>query len=161
MAERLVKVLLIEDNPGDVRLIREMLAEASDIGFSLESADRLSTGIEHLAKAQVDLILLDLSLPDSRGIETFRMAYAQASGVPIVVLSGCNDEAIGMSAVHAGAQDYLVKGQVDNHLLTRAIQYAIERERGRKERLQLLAREQAARAECAPRMPPCVACYTT
>jgi PAS domain S-box-containing protein len=149
MAERRLKVLLIEDNPGDVRLIREMLAEARDIVFDLESANRLSAGMEQLAKAQVDLILLDLSLPDCQGIDTFRKAYARASSVPIVVLSGSDDEAIGMSAVHAGAQDYLVKGQVDSHLLTRAIQYAIERERGRKERLQLLAREQAARADAA------------
>jgi PAS domain S-box-containing protein len=147
MAERHVKVLLIEDNPGDTRLIREMLAEAKDVAFQLESADCLSTGLEQLAKAEVDLILLDLSLPDSLGIETFHRAYAQASGMPIVVLSGSDDEELAMSAVQAGAQDYLVKGQVDSHLLSRAIQYAIERERGRKERLQLLAREQAARAE--------------
>lgn len=147
MAERRLKLLLIEDNPGDVRLIREMLAEAKDIGFQLESADCLSTGLDQLAQAEVDLILLDLSLPDSLGLETFQMAYAQASGVPIVVLSGSNDEDLAMRAVQAGAQDYLVKGQVDSHLLSRAIQYAVERERGRKERLQLMAREQAARAD--------------
>jgi PAS domain S-box-containing protein len=147
MAERHLKLLLIEDNPGDVRLIREMLAEAKDIAFQLEFADCLSTGLEQLAKAEVDLILLDLSLPDSLGLETFHKTYDQASGVPIVVLSGSDDEDLAMSAVQAGAQDYLVKGQVDSHLLARAIQYAIERERGRKERLHLLAREQAARAE--------------
>jgi PAS domain S-box-containing protein len=149
MAERHLKVLLIEDNPGDVRLIREMLAESKDIVFHLESADNLGAGMEQLAEVQVDLILLDLSLPDSQGIETFHKAYAQASGVPIVVLSGSDDEELAMSAVQAGAQDYLVKGQVDGYLLARAIQYAIERERGRKERLQLLAREQAARADAA------------
>ena len=127
MAERHLKVLLIEDNPGDVRLIRAMLAESRDIVFHLESADSLSAGMEPRAKAQVDLILLDLSLPDSQGIETFHKVYAQASGVPIVVLSGSDDEELAMSAVQAGAQDYLVKGQVDGHLLARAIQYAIER----------------------------------
>jgi PAS domain S-box-containing protein len=149
MAERHVRILLIEDNPADVRLIRELLRETKDIIFHLESADDLSAGIEQLAKAQVDLILLDLSLPDSQGIETFHRAYARAADVPIVVLSGSDDEELAMSAVQAGAQDYLVKGQVDSHLLVRAIQYAIERERGRKERLQLLAREQAARADAA------------
>jgi two-component system NtrC family sensor kinase len=145
MAERQLKVLLIEDNPGDAHLIRHMLAEAKEMVFHLESADSLSAGMEHLTEAQVDLILLDLSLPDSYGIETFHKAYAQAAGVPIVVLSGSDDEELAVNAVQAGAQDYLVKGQVDGHLLARAIQYAVERERGRKERLQLLAREQAAR----------------
>lgn len=149
MPERHLKVLLIEDNPGDVRLIREMLAEARETLFHLESADGLAAGMQQLAKAPVDLILLDLSLPDSQGIETFQKAYAQAADVPIVVLSGSDDEELAMSAVQAGAEDYLVKGQVDGDLLVRAIQYAIERERGRKERLQLLAREQAARAEAA------------
>jgi PAS domain S-box-containing protein len=149
MAESRLKVLLIEDNPGDVRLIREMLTETRDIVFHLESADSLSAGLEQLAKAQIDLILLDLTLPDSHGIETFHNAYAQASGVPIVILSGSDDEALAMSAVQAGAQDYLVKGQVDGHLLGRTIQYAVGRERGRQEHLQLLAREQAARADAA------------
>jgi PAS domain S-box-containing protein len=149
MAETRLKVLLIEDNPGDVRLIREMLTETRDIVFHLESADSLSAGLEQLAKAQIDLILLDLTLPDSHGIETFHNAYAQASGVPIVILSGSDDEELAMSAVQAGAQDYLVKGQVDGHLLGRTIQYAVGRERGRQEHLQLLAREQAARADAA------------
>jgi two-component system, cell cycle sensor histidine kinase and response regulator CckA len=99
MAERHLKVLLIEDNPGDVRLIREMLAESKDIVFHLEASDGLSAGLEQLAKTQVDLILLDLSLPDSQGLDTFRKAYGQASGVPIVVLSGSDDEELAISAV--------------------------------------------------------------
>jgi PAS domain S-box-containing protein len=149
MAERQLTVLLIDDNPEDVRLIREMLAEAKDIVFHLEASDGLSAGLEQLAKTQVDLILLDLSLPDSQGIATFRKVYAQAAGMPILVLSGADDEELAMGALQAGAQDYLVKGQVDGQLLARAIQYAIEHEWGRKERLQLLAREQAARADAA------------
>jgi PAS domain S-box-containing protein len=149
MAERHLKVLLIEDNPRDVRLIREMLRETRDIVFHLESADSLSAGLEQLAKAPMDILLLDLTLPDSYGIETFHKAYAEASGMPIVVLSSSNDEELAMSAVQAGAQDYLVKGQVDGHLLVRAIQYAVGREWVRKEHLQLLAREQAAQADAA------------
>jgi PAS domain S-box-containing protein len=147
MANRHLHVLLIEDNPGDVRLIREMLRETRDIVFHLESADSLSAGLEQLAKAPMDIMLLDLTLPDSHGIETFHKAYAEASGMPIVVLSASNDEELAMSAVQAGAQDYLVKGQLDGHLLVRTIQYAVGREAARQEHLQLLAREQAARAD--------------
>ncbi len=120
MAERHLKVLLIEDNPGDVLLIREMLQKSRDIDFYLESADSLSAGLELLAKAPMDIMLLDLTLPDSYGIEAFHKAYAEASGMPIVVLSGSDDEDLAMSAVQAGAQDYLVKGQLDGHLLGRA-----------------------------------------
>jgi PAS domain S-box-containing protein len=149
MAQRQLNVLLIGDNLGDVRLIREMLAADKDLVFHLECADRLSVAMQQLAEAPVDLILLDLSLPDSQGLETFRKAHAEIVDVPIVVLSGSDDEELGMNAVQAGAQDYLVKGQVDGHSLARAIQYAIERERGRKERLQLLSREQAALADAA------------
>jgi two-component system, cell cycle sensor histidine kinase and response regulator CckA len=97
--------LLIEDNPGDARLIREMLVEARETTFHLQYADRLSAGLEQLAEAPVDLILLDLLVPDSRGLETFLRVYAQASGAPIVVFSSLTDEALARQAVHAGAQD--------------------------------------------------------
>jgi two-component system NtrC family sensor kinase len=146
---RHLKVLLIEDNPGDVRLIREMLSEAGDIVFSVVAADRLSTALRYLEQGSVDLILLDLSLPDSQGLDTFMSTSARAPDVPIVVLSGFDDKALAMKAVQAGAQDYLVKGQVDHHLLVRSMQYAIERERGRREHLSLLSREQAARLEAS------------
>ncbi|HEX9872418.1 MAG TPA: PAS domain-containing protein, partial [Candidatus Tectomicrobia bacterium] len=149
MAKRPLKVLLIEDNPGDVRLIREMLRETKDIVFHLEAADSLSAGLELMARAPMEIMLLNLTLPDSFGMETFHKAYAEASGVPIVVLSASDDEGLAMSAVQAGAQDYLVKGQVDGQLLVRAIQFAVGRERGRQEHLHLLAREQAARADAA------------
>jgi PAS domain S-box-containing protein len=149
MAERHLKVLLIEDNPGDVRLIQEMLREAREPIFHLEAADSLSAGLARLAAAPMDIMLLDLTLPDSYGIETFHKAHAEASGVPIVVLSGSDDEELAMSAVQAGAQDYIVKGQVDGHLLVRAIQYAVGREAAHQENLQLLAREQAAREDAA------------
>jgi two-component system NtrC family sensor kinase len=149
MARRHLKVLLIEDNPGDVRLIREMLAEAKDSVFHLTAAGCLAEGLAQLGQVDFDIILLDLVLPDSQGLETFHATHVKASGLPIVVLSGFDDKELAMGAVQGGAQDYLVKGQVDGHLLVRAVQYAIERERAKKERLHLLAREQEARAEVA------------
>src|SRR4030043_1195561 len=110
MSNKKVKILLIEDNPGDARLIKEMLAEAPDVSFELKSANRLSTGLERLAKETPDVILLDIGLPDSQGLDTLKKVYAQAKVVPIVVLTGLEDEAVGMEAVHRGGQDYLCKG---------------------------------------------------
>jgi signal transduction histidine kinase len=126
--DRLIKILLIEDNPGDTRLIREILTEARGETFDMECADRLSTGLERLAAGGIDVVLLDLSLPDGQGFDTFVRAHAQASGVPIVVLTGLDDEALAVQAVQKGAQDYLVKGHADGYSLTRAIRYAIERQ---------------------------------
>lgn len=149
MAKRHLKVLLIEDNPGDVRLIQEMLTEAKDTVFHLTSANSLAEGLMQLRRAKFEIILLDLLLSDSQGLETFHAMQRKAPEVPIIVLSGFDDEALAMGAVQGGAQDCLVKGQLDSHLLVRAMQYAIERERAKKERQQLLAREQEARAEVA------------
>jgi len=128
-----IKVLLIEDNPGDVRLMREMLAEARGVPFRLEHADRLSTGLARLAEDNVDVLLLDLGLPDSTGLSTFAQAHAQAPHVPIIVLTGLNDGDVAVQAVREGAQDYLVKGQVEGNVLTRAIRYAIERKRAEEQ----------------------------
>ncbi len=126
-----VNVLLIEDNPGDARLIREMLADSKSTVFNMKLADRLSTGLAHLAGGNVDfdVILLDLSLPDSSGIDTFVRTGAQAQNVPIVVLTGLYDTELAILAVQKGAQDYLVKGQVNSEIVVRAIRYAIERNR--------------------------------
>lgn len=122
-----IKILLIEDNPGDARLIREMLARAKGAKFDLERADRLQTGLERLNRGGFDLVLLDLGLPDSRGLDTFVKMHTQTPGVPIVVLTGLDDETLAIKAVQAGAQDYLIKGKIDNHLLVRAVRYAVER----------------------------------
>jgi len=124
-----IRVLLIEDNPGDSRLIREMVVDAGDSFVQLECADRLGTGLERLAAGDIDGLLLDLSLPDSQGLETFSTAYARAPGVATIVLTGLDDEELAVKAVRAGAQDYLVKGQVDGNLLVRSLRYAIERKR--------------------------------
>lgn len=129
MNTRLTKILLIEDNLGDVRLIREMLTEAGEGAFELEHAARLSTALEYLEKEDIDVLLLDLSLPDAQGLDSFLGVQPQASGVPVLVLTGHADEELAVEAVHAGAQDYLVKGQIGSHGLVRAIRYAIERTR--------------------------------
>ena len=134
MSARYVRVLLIEDNPGDARLIHEMLAEGGNTAFQLEHVDRLSAGLGRVAEGGVDIVLLDLGLPDSQGFATFAQFHRQAPGVPLVVLSGLQDEALAIEAVRSGAQDYLVKGQVYGNLLVRATRYAIERKRA-EERL--------------------------
>ncbi len=125
-----IRALLIEDNPGDARLIREMLAEAGarDAADVLH-ADCLSAGLALLAERELDVMLLDLSLPDSSGLSTFEQAHTAAPGVPIVVLSGLDDQDLAVRAVHEGAQDYLVKGQVDGGTILRSLRYAIERQR--------------------------------
>ena len=125
-----VRALLVEDNPEDVRLIREMLAEGGDASFHLEHVDRLSAGLECVAEGGVDVVLLDLGLPDSQGVTSFAQFHRQAPGVPVVVLSGLQDEALAVETVQNGAQDYLVKGQVYGNLLVRAARHAIERKRG-------------------------------
>ena len=122
-------ILLIEDNPGDTRLIREMLAEQGDATFRLEAVDRLARGLEYLKTGDASLVLLDLSLPDSFGIDTFMRVYEHTPKVPIIVLTGNDDRTVALSAVKTGAQDYLVKGRLDRELLMRSIQYSIERKR--------------------------------
>ena len=124
------KVLLIEDNPGDARLIQAMIEEEDGTPFRLHCADRLSRGLELLsADGETALVLLDLSLPDSFGLETFAKVYAHAPTVPIIVLTGNDDAKVALSAVKGGAQDYLVKGRLDRELLLRAMHYSIERKR--------------------------------
>lgn len=122
-------VLLVEDNAGDARLLTEYLSEAPGNPFVLERVELLSEGLERLKRGGIALVLLDLSLPDSFGLDTFAQAHACAPEVPIIVMSGRDDESLAIKTVHEGAQDYLVKGQVDSRLLVRAMRYAIERKR--------------------------------
>jgi PAS domain S-box-containing protein len=126
------RIILIEDNPGDIRLIREMLAQVEGITYNLETAERLSTGLECLEKEQFDVILLDLGLPDSQGIKTLDKIFAKTPTIPIVVLTGLDDEATANEAVHKGAQDYLLKGDINSRVLTRVIRYAVERKQAEK-----------------------------
>src|SRR5437773_6328361 len=122
-------VLLIEDNPGDARLIREMIAEDPRAPFTVHFADRLAKGLEHLSAGETALVILDLSLPDSFGLDTFTKVYTHAPAVPIIVLTGNDDDALALSAVKGGAQDYLVKSRLDRELLLRSMHYSIERKR--------------------------------
>ena len=132
-----ITILLIEDNAGDARLIREMITEANRDQFDLIEASRLSIGCEYLAKGGIDVVLLDLGLPDSQGLDTLAQVQAAAPHTPIVVLTGLDDDELGVNAVRRGAQDYLVKGQVESNLLVRVITYAIERKQAEQQRLEL------------------------
>lgn len=130
MASTRTKALLIEDNPGDARLVREMLADANGAsGFDVVCSERLSEAIEKLTDATIDVILLDLSLPDSQGLDTLVKLHTVTRTPPVVILTGFDDEMAAVKAVQEGAQDYLVKGQFDSNLLIHSIRYAIERQR--------------------------------
>lgn len=120
-------ILLIEDNPGDARLVREMLDEAAASAFELLHADQISTAMPLLESESVDIILLDLGLPDGTGLDTLIKVHALAPDVPIVVFSQTEDESLAVKAVRIGAQDFLVKTQISSQLLTRSMRYALER----------------------------------
>jgi diguanylate cyclase (GGDEF)-like protein len=124
-----VKVLIIEDNPGDARLVQETLKEIKRFSCRVEWADRLQAGMALLLEHMYDIILLDLSLPDSHGLTTFTTLHDQIATIPIVVLTGQNDEHMALEMVQAGAQDYLLKDYLNSSMLQRVIAYAIERQR--------------------------------
>ena len=129
MTARRLKVLLVEDNAADARLIQESLAERSDEPFDLETVDTLQTGLQRLSGGGIDAMLLDLGLPDSYGAETFVRAKARALGVAIIILTGMNDDSLALKLVQGGAQDFVAKVDVSGNNLTRAILYAVEREK--------------------------------
>jgi PAS domain S-box-containing protein len=129
MSEPATRVLLIEDDPRDSRLVTEMLGAARGASFTVQHAEFLAEGLAFLADDGADVVLLDLGLPDSEGLETFDRVHKEAPAVPIVVLSAVDDEVMAMEAARRGAQDYLVKGRVDAHALARALRYGVERAR--------------------------------
>jgi two-component system, cell cycle sensor histidine kinase and response regulator CckA len=129
MSGQTVQVLLIEDNPGDARLIRESLRETTGLQFELAHVTRLDTALEYIAKESADVLLLDLGLPDAEGLEALVRILEAVPALPVVVLTGLDDETIGAKAISLGAQDYLVKGQANATLLARVMRYAIERKR--------------------------------
>jgi diguanylate cyclase (GGDEF)-like protein/PAS domain S-box-containing protein len=120
-------LLLVEDNAGDARLIREMLKDQGLNDMETTHVDYLSAAEKHLAEAAVDIILLDLGLPDAQGLEAVRRTHAAAPHVPLVVLTGMDDEALASQSLQEGAQDYLIKDQIDGRSLLRSLRYAIER----------------------------------
>lgn len=132
MATDPIRVLLIEDDPDDVLLLKESLAETSAVRIKLTHADRLSNGLKYIAEQTFDAILLDLNLPDSRGLDTLMGLLHQAAAIPIVVLSGLADDLTTLEAVRRGAQDYLVKGEISGPMLIRVLRYAIERKRAQQ-----------------------------
>ena len=135
MTGRALDILLVEDNPGDARLVREMLADATDrtrdgeAGPAFTHVDRLADALEHLEAGGVDVVLLDLGLPDSAGLETLETVREHAREVPIVVLTGLADETVGDRAVQEGAQEYLVKDELTPPLLRRSLRHAMDRKR--------------------------------
>jgi len=128
MESEFIRILLIEDNRDSIELLQEELLEGDGSKkFKLEFAERFSAGLERISKGGIDVILLDITLPDSRGIDTFIKMQEKAPDVPIIVLSNFDDETFAVKAVQEGAQDYLVKGRADRELLVRTIRYSIER----------------------------------
>jgi len=121
------QVLLIEDNPGDADLVRLRLVEGNST-VNVSCVNRLSDGLASIAKESPSVVLLDLNLPDSHGADTFRKVLEKAPGVPVVILSGQDDEALAMKALHQGVQDYVVKGDISSSHLERVMRYAIERQ---------------------------------
>ncbi|MGF1479312.1 MAG: response regulator [Cyanophyceae cyanobacterium] len=133
------KILLIEDDREDVELVAELLQELPQARIQLESSRSLAQGLERLAKGQIDVVFLDLSLPDAQGLGICRQVQAQEPHLPIIILSGLDDEEVAIAALQEGAQDYLVKGKFDSYSFVKAIRYSIERKR-----LQLAMKQQNA-----------------
>lgn len=133
MDSEVVKILLVEDNPGDARLLWEAVKEATPARFNLMHVQRLSQALERLRDGSYDVILMDLGLPDSHGLNAITQAREQAPGAAIVVLTGLEDEAFALQALRQGAQDYLSKTQINSHLLIRSMRYAMERKRGEEQ----------------------------
>jgi len=129
MKEKTLHVLLVEDNAGDVRLLREMFSKERPGSFELTHLVRMGEAEIHLAKGGVDIVLLDMGLPDGHGLDTVRRAHVAAPDVPMIVLTGLDDEILAAAALKEGAQDYLIKGQIENRALPRALRHAIERHR--------------------------------
>jgi len=141
-----IRVLVIDDSPSDIALIRNLLSQSRDVLFRVDAAERLSAAATRLTAGDLDVVLTDLGLPESRGLETFHRVNAYAPTLPIVVLTDLDDETVAVEAVHAGAQDYIVKGELEGVVLARSLRYAIERKR-----VQLELHKAAEAAEAASR----------
>lgn len=129
MTKKVISILLIEDDPGYARMINEMISEVGKNDFSIKHSNTLSKGLNVLAKNDIDIILLDMTLPDSEGLDTLLKVKGLVQDIPIVVLTSMEDEKVALKAVRESAQDYLFKGDVTPTLLVRALRYAVERKR--------------------------------
>ena len=149
MLSQYVNILMVEDNPGDAQLLQEYLTDGLGAGYRITHCDRLGEALKFLDREACDIILLDLSLPDSRGLPTFLNLHGKASEIPIVILTGFDDESLASQAMQRGAQDYLPKNSLDGHQLARTIRYAIERKqweetiRAREERINRMQKMEA------------------
>jgi len=137
MSTAVTKILLVEDNPGDVRLIEEALSETAKLRFELVRCETLAQALKFCSNSSPDAVLLDLGLPDAQGLETVRQMHRAAQQTPLVVLTVSNDENLAIRSLHEGAQDYLPKAQITGALVWRAIRYAMERQRVQLELLNL------------------------
>ena len=162
-----IRVLLIEDDQADAFLIKEMLLEstadrrAATGEIVVQHVTRLDKGVHQAAEGVFDIILSDLGLPDSQGMATVKTLASAARHIPIVVMTGLVDHEVGLEAVNAGAQDYLIKGQVTGDMLVRSIRYAIERKRIENEKEQAIAQLQEALAKVkllSGFLPICASC---
>jgi signal transduction histidine kinase len=129
MATKPIRLLLVEDNPADACLFLEVITDTPGVAFSIRQTDRLEPALARLGEEGFDVILLDLRLPDATGLETFVQTYAEAPDIPIIVLTGTDDDTLALRCVKGGAQDYLVKGEITAQILVRTIRHAIERHR--------------------------------
>ncbi|MBF0495687.1 MAG: PAS domain S-box protein [Deltaproteobacteria bacterium] len=139
MVVKKIRVLMVEDNPADALVIQDMLAKVALVAYDIKTVGRLSDALEMLSSAIFDAILLDISLPDSTGLETLAKIHQLSGQTAIVVLTGTDDEEMACEAVRQGAQDYLIKGEIDANLLSRSIRYAMERRQTEEERRALAA----------------------
>jgi len=133
MEQEQLHILLIEDSPTYRALVCRMLREAKGCRFAVETAERLADGLARLKRDRFDAVLLDLTVPDSEGVDTFRRLHAEVNDVPVVVLTNVDDEAVAVATLNLGAADYLVKGEVNANWLVRSIRFAIERRRAERE----------------------------
>ena len=129
MNAKKLTILIIEDNPADTRFVKEALAEGNVAAYDLQYADSVSDGLKKISEEDFYIVLLDLSLPDSAGLETITGISEKNKDIPLIVLTGTADLDVTIRALDIGAQDYLVKGQFDTATLSRSIRYAIERKK--------------------------------
>lgn len=161
MEPKIIKVLLIEDDLGDVFLIKEILSIVKGIFIELVHAERLSDGLAYLDRQDIDAVLLDLGLPDSQGMDTVLKVCGHAPKIPVIAMTIIGDEDVAVRAVQEGAQDYLVKGTVNEDMLVRSIRYAIERKRieNEKEKLILKLKEALDKVKVlSGLLPTCASC---